>query len=386
MPEQSNLYLKYTHTRHHTLALCEGLTDEDMVVQAADFVSPAKWHLAHTTWFFERFILIPHFSGYKEFHPQFNFLFNSYYNRIGDRINRASRGWITRPSVSEVKQYRAYVDSQMEKFLSNGIEPSLEELITIGINHEQQHQELLLTDIKYTLSCNPIKPAYMDGAPPEESFWEKSADVVIEQGVYEIGHAGKGFCFDNETPRHRVYVHQCTVSGAPVTNDEFLEFLNDKGYARAEFWLDEGWSWVNTQHITAPLYWEKIDGEWHQFTLAGMRPIRPGDLVTHISHYEADAFARWKGARLPTEAEWEVASRQLNWGHRWEHTSSAYSPYPGYKAPAGAVGEYNGKFMINQTVLRGASVITPSGHSRSTYRNFFHPNERWQFTGLRLAK
>lgn len=377
---------KYLEVRNRTEALCKPLQIEDYVPQPVAFASPPKWHLAHSTWFFEEMILKRNLDSYREFHPDFGFLFNSYYNTIGERTFRADRGNITRPGVSEVYAYRAYVDGGMMELLSKEISNELRELIELGLNHEQQHQELLITDLKYTLGHNPIFPVY------DESF-NLLADsntsygwLAMEEGVYEIGHDGDAFCFDNEMNIHRVYLHEFEISHALVTNGEYMEFMEAGGYSRFECWLDEGWSWLNENQITSPLYWHKINGKWHYFTLAGLKEVDPDAILGHVSYYEAQAYASWRGLRLPTEFEWEAASENLDWGKRWEWTNSAYLAYPGFKTAAGAVGEYNGKFMINQMVLRGASVATAPNHSRKTYRNFFHPHFQWQYSGIRLAK
>lgn len=377
---------KYLEVRNRTEALCKPLQIEDYVPQPVAFASPPKWHLAHSTWFFEEMILKRNLDSYREFHPDFGFLFNSYYNTIGERTFRADRGNITRPGVSEVYAYRAYVDRGMTELLSKEISNELRELIELGLNHEQQHQELLITDLKYTLGHNPIFPVY------DESFnllADSNASygwLAMEEGVYEIGHDGDAFCFDNELNKHRVYLHEFEISHALVTNGEYMEFIEAGGYSRFDCWLDEGWSWLNENQITSPLYWHKIDGKWHYFTLAGLKEVDPDAILGHVSYYEAQAYASWRGFRLPTEFEWEAASENLDWGKRWEWTNSAYLPYPGFKTAEGAVGEYNGKFMINQMVLRGASVATAPNHSRKTYRNFFHPHFQWQYSGIRLAK
>lgn len=377
---------KYLEVRNRTEALCKPLQIEDYVPQPVAFASPPKWHLAHSTWFFEEMILKRNLDSYREFHPDFGYLFNSYYNTIGERTFRADRGNITRPGVSEVYAYRAYVDGGMMELLSKEISDELRELIELGLNHEQQHQELLITDLKYTLGHNPIFPVY------DESF-NLLADsntsygwLAMEEGVYEIGHDGDAFCFDNEMNKHRVYLHEFEISHALVTNGEYMEFIEAGGYSRFDCWLDEGWSWLNENQITSPLYWHKINGKWHYFTLAGLKEVDPDAILGHVSYYEAQAYASWRGLRLPTEFEWEAASENLDWGKRWEWTNSAYLAYPGFKTAAGAVGEYNGKFMINQMVLRGASVATAPNHSRKTYRNFFHPHFQWQYSGIRLAK
>jgi len=376
----------YKSVRMRTEKICEPLIIEDYLPQGALFSSPVKWHIAHTSWFFETFILMEFLDGYKVFHPSFNFLFNSYYNAVGQKSIRSDRGLMTRPSVSEVFAYRAYVDAAMEQLLSNSNSQTLNTLLEIGINHEQQHQELIFTDLKNNFSLNPTYPIYKDGFNLVGDHNREEGYLKVKSGNYQIGFEGDGFSFDNEHGRHTVYINDLCISKALVTNGEFLDFMEDGGYQRHELWLDEGWSWVNTEGITQPLYWKNRDNAWFQFSLGGLIPIDKNAQLAHISHYEAAAYAEWKGMRLPTEFEWEVASKDLKWGSRWEHTSSAYLPYPGYKKPKGAVGEYNGKFMMNQMVLRGASNATPEAHSRSTYRNFFHPNTQWQFTGIRLAK
>lgn len=378
---------RYHSVRKHTEQICSLLHAEDHVPQPAAFVSPPKWHLAHTTWFFEEFILNPHLPGYNIFNPDYSFLFNSYYNNVGQRVQRAHRGAVTRPSTAQVIEYRHYVDMHMELLLPmKGDHADIHSLIELGLNHEQQHQELLYTDLKYILSCNPLSPVYSEDINWENQHNIEEGFAFIDSGIYEIGFQGKGFSFDNEHNRHKVYLEPFEISKALVTNGEFIEFIEAGGYTDFNLWLDEGWSWVNENEITAPLYWHKTDTGWQYFTLSGMQDIDPDAMLTHISFYEALAFAEWKKMRLPTESEWEAASAQIGWGRRWEWTHSAYLPYPGFAKPEGAVGEYNGKFMINQMVLRGASCATSDGHSRATYRNFFHPDERWQFNGIRLAK
>lgn len=376
---------RYNSIRKHTEHLCNALTTEDFVPQPADFVSPPKWHLAHTTWFFEQFVLNEHLPDYKLFDDDFSFLFNSYYNFVGNRVFRADRGNITRPGVHEVFEYRSYVDMHMQILLQLKSE-ELKDLIELGLNHEQQHQELLITDIKYILGNNPIFPVYDENIDWEKQENEETGFVKLEEGIYEIGFEGEGFSFDNEHGRHKVYLHDFEISKSLVTNAEYLEFISNGGYTNFDYWLDEGWSWVTENKIEAPLYWHKIDGEWHNYTLGGLEKLNPEAILTHISFYEAVAFAAWKKMRLPTEFEWEAAADKFNWGKRWEWTNSAYLPYPNFKKPEGAIGEYNGKFMVNQMVLRGASCATPPQHDRKTYRNFFHAHERWQFNGIRLAK
>lgn len=376
----------FTSVRQRTEDLCAPLTVEDYIPQPTLFVSPPKWHLAHTSWFFEEFVLSKFVPGYQRFHPDFAFLFNSYYNTIGQRTLRGNRGDITRPGVQEVYDYRHHVTQAVEAYLNGDPHSDALTLLELGINHEQQHQELLMTDLKYTLSLNPTYPVYAKNANElaDENCEEGWLD--IPEGLCEIGYRGDGFCYDNELTVHQQYLHGAQLSKALVTNAEFLEFMEDGGYQNFKLWHDEGWAWVTQHNISHPLYWEKKDGVWHQFTLAGLQPVNGNEILGHISHYEAFAFAQWKGMRLPTEFEWEAMAPQIKWGLRWEHTSSAYQPYPGFKTLPGAAGEYNGKFMINQMVLRGASVATAPGHSRITYRNFFHPNLRWQYAGIRLAR
>ncbi|WP_308131252.1 ergothioneine biosynthesis protein EgtB [uncultured Flavobacterium sp.] len=376
---------RYNSIRKYTEHLCNALTTEDFVPQPADFVSPPKWHLAHTTWFFEQFVLNEHLPDYKLFDDDFSFLFNSYYNFVGKRVFRADRGNITRPGVHEVFEYRSYVDMHMQILLQLKSE-ELKDLIELGLNHEQQHQELLITDIKYILGNNPIFPVYDENIDWEKQENEETGFVKLEEGIYEIGFEGEGFSFDNEHGRHKVYLHDFEISKSLVTNAEYLKFISNGGYTNFDYWLDEGWSWITENKIEAPLYWHKIDGEWHNYTLGGLEKLNPEAILTHISFYEAAAFATWKKMRLPTEFEWEAAADKFNWGKRWEWTNSAYLPYPNFKKPEGAIGEYNGKFMVNQMVLRGASCATPPQHDRKTYRNFFHAHERWQFNGIRLAK
>ncbi len=385
--------------RAYTMELCAPLETEDYIPQPTVDVSPPKWNIAHTTWFFEEMILKKYAPEYREFNPQFGFLFNSYYNSIGTRTKRDNRGDLSRPTVAEVFAYRKYVDDAMEIFLNrigelsskNQIQAAqlkeISELFVLGLNHEQQHQELFLTDFKYTLSVNPLNPAYKkDFALVEKSEELSGGHAEITGGIYKIGYEGEGFCFDNEIERHRVYLQDYTIAKNLVTNAEYLEFIKDGGYTDFRFWHSEGFDWVNQNEVTTPLYWEKRDGEWFNFTLGGLRKLKIDAPVCHVSFYEASAFAEWKKMRLPTEFEWEAASDKFDWGLRWEWTNSAYLPYPHFRKAAGAVGEYNGKFMINQMVLRGASVATPQNHSRKTYRNFFHPPLRWQFTGIRLVK
>jgi len=381
-----NFIEEYLRIRKHSEQICEPLQTEDYVVQPIADVSPPKWHLGHTTWFFETFILKAFSANYQEFNPEFNYVFNSYYETVGARVIRTDRGNLSRPSVNEVYQYRAYVDEAMQKLLSCPVDEKLTELLILGFNHEQQHQELLLTDIKYILGNNPLFPAYStDWRDTTESV--SGNDMInITEGIYEIGYKGDGFSFDNELSLHKVYLPHYSISANLVTNHEYLDFINAGGYQDFSYWHAEGWDWVKNNQISAPLYWNKIDGLWHHYTLNGLQKLNFDTPVTHISYYEAYAYASWKGLRLPTEFEWEIAAQKFDWGKRWEWTESAYLPYPGFSKAPGAIGEYNGKFMVNQKVLRGASVATPQGHERITYRNFFHPHLRWQFTGIRLAK
>lgn len=383
----SKLLQFYEEVRAYTERLCQPLEREDYIPQPTVDVSPPKWNIAHTTWFFEEMILKKFAPGYEIFNESFGFLFNSYYNSIGDRTKRDNRGALSRPTVKEVFAYRKYVDEKMREFLQTGLSNEVRDLVILGLNHEQQHQELFLTDLKYTFSCNPLFPVYLENYALEEKSESKADDdVEIKSGNYEIGFTGEGFCFDNELGRHTVFLNDFLISRNLVTNREFIEFIEDGGYRDFRLWHSEGWDWVQQNQIGAPLYQQEKNGEWFQFTLSGLRKLNPDAPVCHISFYEASAFAEWKGARLPTEFEWETASDKFDWGLRWEWTQSAYLPYPNFKKAAGAVGEYNGKFMINQMVLRGASVVTPPNHSRKTYRNFFHPHLRWQFTGIRLVK
>ena len=377
----------YNTVRSHTEELCGPLETEDYIPQPIVDVSPAKWNIAHTTWFFEEMILKKYVTGYEVFDKDFGFLFNSYYNSIGERTLRDHRGDLSRPTVKRVFEYRKHVDGRISELLKSEPSDEVRDLIILGLNHEQQHQELFITDLKYTFSVNPLFPAYREGYAPEEAAESgPSTFVEINEGTYEIGYDGDGFSFDNELARHKVYLDDVSISDHLVTNGDFLEFIEAGGYTDHRLWHSDGWEWLKENAVTAPLYWHLHDGEWVQFTLAGLRPVAIHAPVCHVSYYEASAFAEWKGTRLPTEFEWEAASGKFDWGKRWEWTNSAYLPYPGFKKAAGAVGEYNGKFMVNQMVLRGSSVVTPAGHSRPSYRNFFQPHLRWQFTGVRLAK
>lgn len=382
---------RYRSIRAYTEEIFKPLETEDYIVQAATNTSPPKWSLGHTTWFFETFILLNFVPEYKLFNTDFPFLFNSYYNNAGDRVKRHKRGDLSRPTVKEVYNYRKYVDDAMMELIENSNDSNIngwEALLELGLQHEQQHQELYWTDLKFTFFQNPLFPKYADSLPfidAGRSSGEMNF-ISIKEGVYQIGHEGNGFSYDNELGRHKVYLHDFQIADRLVSNAEYLEFIEDGAYSDFNLWHDEAWAWLNENELKAPLYWLKIDGQWMNYTLTGLKSLEPNSILKHISYYEAFAFAQWKGMRLPTEFEWEVASKKFEWGQRWEHTNSAYLPYPGFQKAEGAVGEYNGKFMVNQMVLRGASVVTSPGHRRFTYRNFFHPWERWQFTGIRLAK
>jgi ergothioneine biosynthesis protein EgtB len=369
------------------------LTPEDQLIQSMPDASPAKWHRAHTTWFFEQFLLGEHCPGYEPFHPDYAFLFNSYYVSAGPRHARHQRGHLTRPGAEEIAAYRRHVDAAAVKFFREVSEEKLSAiapLVEVGLNHEQQHQELMLTDILHGFSQNPIMPAYDPSwrFPPSTRTGDEW--VQIKEGIHSIGHAAETFHFDNEKPAHRALVGPVRLARNLVTNAEWLAFMADGGYSTPTLWLMDGFAVAGSEQWQAPGYWREIDGKWHVMTLSGLKPVDPSDAVCHVSYYEADAYARWSGKHLPTEMEWEVAARagQLNdaFGIVWQWTRSGYAPYPGYCAVEGALGEYNGKFMVNQLVLRGSSLATPDGHSRVTYRNFFYPHHRWQFTGLRLAE
>lgn len=408
---------KFSNIRQQTEIICKPLEVEDFVVQPIIDVSPPKWHLAHTTWFFENFILKDFKKDYKLFHKDYGFMFNSYYESEGDKVLRADRGNMTRPTTGDVFKFRAYVDEQMNEFLAGEeIQEKVYDILELGLQHEQQHQELLITDIKYILGNNPLFPVYQEALNLNGDNHSPVAPInfiEIDEGIYEIGYTGESFCFDNENGVHKVYLNPFHIADRLISNKEYLEFMEDGGYQDFKHWLSEGWEWVNTNKAKAPYYWFKIKGEWHQFTMSGLKKVRKNEPVTHINFYEADAFASWKGKRLPTEFEWEIACKKLVpqmpgdanfqdsglfapvakkinnhqfFGDVWEWTNSAYRPYPYYKKASGALGEYNGKFMINQMVLRGGSCATPRDHIRSTYRNFFHPHLRWQFTGIRLAE
>jgi len=381
---QGELAGRYPLIRKASERLAEGLSAEDCALQSMPDASPVKWHLAHTTWFFETFVLERHAPAHAPFHPAYRFLFNSYYNAIGEQYPRPQRGMMSRPGLDEVMRYRAYVDERMGELLrGRTLADDALDLVELGLRHEQQHQELILTDLKHLLSLNPLEPAYRVGAP-EPARASALAWRPWAGGEVEIGHNGTGFAFDNEFPRHRVILSPFELANRPATNAEYLVFIEDGGYRRPELWLSEGWVAATAQRWEAPLYWRKRDGAWHAFTLHGLQPLDANASVTHVSHFEADAFAHWSRARLPTEFELEAASGAF--ADVWQWTSSSYGPYPGYRPTPGAVGEYNGKFMSNQYVLRGGSSATPPGHPRATYRNFFPSAARWQFSGVRLAR
>lgn len=383
---QMDLIKHFKHVRKQTIEFCSHLQTEDFAIQVVQFASPPKWHLAHTTWFFETFILKTYLKDYVEFDANFNFLFNSYYNNVGERILQTNRGNMSRPSTENIYAYREYVDEKMCALLNETSNQKITDLLILGLNHEQQHQELLITDVKYMLGHNPLLPVFNAEYNLVEGKNSATESIKINAGIYEIGHQGSDFCYDNELGVHKVYINDFEINNHLVTNGEFLEFMEDGGYSDFNLWLDDGWKWVNSEKIDSPMYWHKIDGEWHYYTLAGLKKVDKNAILSHVNYFEANAFSEWKGMRLPTEFEWEVAAQQLDWGKRWEWTNSAYLPYPNFKKENGAVGEYNGKFMSSKMVLRGASVATSKDHSRSTYRNFFSPSERWQFTGIRLAK
>lgn len=404
----------YREVRHITDRLCEPLETEDYVIQSMPDASPTKWHLAHTSWFFETFVLAPSLPGYKSPNPQYEYLFNSYYNAVGERHPRSKRGLLSRPTVSEVYKYREHVDAAMDDLfgtLDAKHLQAIESVIVLGLHHEQQHQELILTDIKTVLGENPLRPVYRERVEDKGREAPSMEWVQFPEGTAWIGHEGRGFAFDNEGPRHREFLDGFALASRLVTNGEYIAFMEDGGYRRPNWWLSAGWNAVQEGNWHAPLYWERRDGGWWHFTLAGMRAVNPTEPVCHVSYFEADAYSRWAGARLPTEAEWEHAATgipttgvlaearrfqpapavagnglQQMFGDVWEWTRSSYAPYPGYAPDEGALGEYNGKFMCNQYVLRGGSCATPESHIRPTYRNFFPPDARWQFSGIRLAK
>ena len=404
----------YVDARRTTEAICSPLEVEDYVIQAMADASPAKWHLGHVSWFFETFLLMPHFTGYQPRNPQYKYMFNSYYNAVGPQFSRADRGDLSRPTVAEVYRYRKHVDEEMVSLIETTGPERLETLgpvMELGVNHEQQHQELLVTDLKYNLSVNPLRPAYHDVKLPRGASTPPSQWVDFDEGVHSIGHDRTGFAFDNEWPRHQTYNRPYRLASRLVTNGEYLEFMEAGGYDSADLWLSDGWKVAQAQGWRAPLYWEQVDGEWWVQTMSGMQPVDEHGPVAHVSYYEAEAYARWRDVRLPTEHEWEHAAEgepmqgnllesglyhpvpaagngqrlQQLFGDLWEWTQSPYSPYPGFRPLEGGLGEYNGKFMVNQMVLRGGSCATPGSHIRATYRNFFPPDARWQFSGIRLA-
>jgi len=414
LTDQETQLARYREVRRTTERLCRPLAIEDQVLQAMPDVSPTKWHLAHVSWFFETFLLAPHLAGYEPIDPTYAFLFNSYYNGVGPQFSRPARGHLSRPTVAEVLAYRAWVDRGMERLLARmDTEPAgaLASLVELGLNHEQQHQELILTDIKYNLAVNPLHPVYHAVDLPRGAATAPIEWRELRGGLVPIGYDGAAFAFDNEGPRHTVYLHPFRLAGRPTTNGEYLEFIDAGGYRTPESWLSEGWRVVQERGWQAPLYWERHGEAWWTQTLSGFVPVDLHAPVTHVSYYEADAYARWRGRRLPTEPEWEHAAADAPvrghlqergifhplpvatdeplaqlFGDVWEWTQSAYAPYPGYRAVPGAIGEYNGKFMVSQLVLRGGSCVTPASHIRASYRNFFPPDARWQFSGIRLAE
>ena len=413
-----SLLARFHQVRDFTTGLSRNLEAEDCVVQSMPEVSPTKWHLAHTTWFFETFILKKWVPGYRDVVPEYAYLFNSYYNAAGTMHRRDLRGLISRPTVEETQRYRTEVDSHMDDLVSSADEKlfrEIEPILTLGIHHEQQHQELLITDIKHVFAQNPLYPVFRERQPSQGYGSTGKIDFVeFDEATIEIGHDGDGFFYDNEGPQHRALILPFSLANRLIANGEYLKFMADNGYSRSEFWLSLGWTTVNEQNWRAPLYWIERNGEWWNFTLSGLRQIDPSEPVTHLSYFEADAYANWAGARVPTEFEWERAAAKIDidgnfveterfhpsalseppqdrqlaqmFGDVWEWTRSSYSPYPGYRAGPGALGEYNGKFMCNQYVLRGGSCATSRTHIRKTYRNFFQPDKRWQFTGIRLAR
>jgi ergothioneine biosynthesis protein EgtB len=399
VPEQpeadpASIAALYRHVRRHTEALAAPLSAEDQTIQSMPDASPTKWHRAHTTWFFETFVLTPFDSGYVPYDPAFGYLFNSYYEAVGPRHPRPMRGLLTRPGAEAVTAYRAHVDAAMERLIASSPMEAIERIV-LGLHHEQQHQELLLTDIKHAFHCNPTFPAYAaEGFSPQTQAAAPHGWLPINGGVHSIGHGATrnvlDFSFDNETPAHQVLLRDFAIADRPVSNGEFRAFIEDGGYRRPELWLSEGWSTAQMEGWEAPAYWHRRDRRWLEFTLRGLQPLRDEEPVCHVSFFEAAAYAEWAEARLPTEFEWEVTARELGaarlFGDVWEWTASPYAPYPGYRPQSGALGEYNGKFMINQMVLRGRSFATPPGHERLTYRNFFPPAARWQFSGFRLAR
>ncbi|MCZ4410134.1 ergothioneine biosynthesis protein EgtB [Cryomorphaceae bacterium 1068] len=382
------LSMRFLEVRNRTYEICKPLKTEDYPVQPVTDVSPPKWHLAHTTWFFETFALKEFDPNYQEFDPTFGFHFNSYYNNVGERVQRSNRGAMTRPETARIFEYRKYVNEKLIDLLSTARNSkNLYDVIELGLQHEMQHQELLLTDIKYILGHQPFFPCYRVDSYIDRQLADVNFDwVKIESGLKPIGYEGDGFFFDNEKGSHQVYLEEFSIANRPITFGEYIEFIESGGYQDFNLWHSDAWEFIDQNGIVAPLFVHKIDGEWQRYTLSGLQKIKGDEILVHVSYYEAAAFAQWKGFRLPTEFEWEVASEKFNWGQCWEWTNSAYLPYPRFAKAPGALGEYNGKFMINQMVLRGASGATAPGHSRKTYRNFFHPHLQWQFAGIRLAK
>ena len=376
---------RFLNIRNLTEQICQSLKPEDTCIQPVVFVSPPKWHLAHTTWFFEEFVLTKSRPTYKVFNKNFSYYFNSYYNNIGDRVIRAERGVMTRPVLEDILEYRAYVNEHISQLLEDDVEKKISDIIEIGLQHEQQHQELLIYDIKYIFGHQPSFPTleYEIKLDPENQSQEF---IKIDEGVYEIGHKEDCFCWDNELGNHKVYLHDFEISTRLVTNKEYIEFIEASGYKDFNLWHADGWDHIQKNNINAPLYWYKVNEKWMHYTLQGFKEVEANLPVNHISFYEAFAFSQWKGMRLPTEFEWEIASNYIDYGQLWEWTNSAYLPYPNYSKAEGAIGEYNGKFMINTMVMRGSSVATSENHCRLTYRNFFTPETRWQFSGIRLAK
>jgi ergothioneine biosynthesis protein EgtB len=407
---------RYRAIRSVTARLCQTLSSEDCSVQSMPDASPAKWHLAHTAWFFETFVMRREDPDYKVFHPRYEFLFNSYYNSVGEQFSRPDRGLLTRPPLEEVGRYRAHVDRAVTALLDlpGRLPAQTLDIVELGLHHEQQHQELLLTDIKHLFGQNPLSPVFRATKQPQAMPARTLEWQSFEAGLVEIGYEGSDFAFDNESPRHRVFLEAYALASRPIRNGEFVAFIEDGGYTRPEFWLSEGFAKVQEERWRAPLYWQRYDDNWWNFTLGGLRPMRMEEPVCHVSYYEADAFARWAGCRLPNEAEWENAAADAAvegnfleagrfhpeavesaphhdapdqlFGDVWEWTSSAYHPYPGFRVAEGAIGEYNGKFMSSQMVLRGGSCVSPRSHLRASYRNFFYPDARWQFSGIRLAR
>lgn len=394
-PSPASLRQRFSDVRAQSVAQVQDLSPEDCCAQSMPDASPAKWHLAHVTWFFETFILEQHEENFAPFHPAFRMLFNSYYNGVGERHARPQRGLLTRPALDEVLAYRRNVDARVAQLLERLRDDDLARvagLLELGLQHEQQHQELLVTDTLHLFSINPLAPAWRGPQRPP-AMARQFAWLSFEGGLSRIGHEGEGFCFDNELPRHRVFIEPFELGSALVTNAEWLQFMEEGAYRDPAWWLSEGWDWCCAQQVQAPFYWRRdAAGQWREFGLHGLQALDPAAPVCHLSYYEADAFARWRQARLPTEAEWEFAANsgaaglQDMYGSRWQWTSSSYAPYPGFRIADGAIGEYNGKFMVNQYVLRGSSEATPAGHARASYRNFFPASARWQFTGLRLAR